>query len=278
VSEVVRQVIDVPPVRVTVTDHIAQRRRCGCGTVTTATFPPEAKAPVCWGPEVRALALYLLDHQHLPVERCAELLAELLDAPVSTGWLCQLQLEAAGKLAPFITQIKAQLGTAPVVHADETGTRIGVTKHWVHTLSTRLLTLLVVHPKRGVEALVDMGAPGGRRPAPGEWREQSAIVPSSRLSPWVGRWADAAVRSAAKAGAAEQQGRCARHQNRRGGSGQEPTHDQPRPDGRVPPAEQHPGLRSVDNGCLPSSTTCRSLLREALDVVPSWRRSWPSVR
>ena len=153
VGEIVRQVIDVPPVRVTVTDHVAQRRRCGCGTVTTATFPAEAKAPVCWGPEVRALALYLLDRQHLPVERCAELLAELLDAPVSTGWLCQLQLEAAGKLAPFITQIKDQLGAAPVVHADETGTRIGVTKHWVHTLSTRLLTLLVVHPKRGVEAL-----------------------------------------------------------------------------------------------------------------------------
>jgi transposase len=157
VGEVRRQVIDVPPVRVTVTDHVAQRRRCDCGTVTTAAFPPEAKAPVCWGPEVRALALYLLDRQHLPVERCAELLAELFDAPVSTGWLCQLQLEAAGKLAPFITEIKDQLGRSPVVHADETGTRVGVTKHWVHTLSTRLLTLLVVHPKRGVDALVDIG-------------------------------------------------------------------------------------------------------------------------
>ena len=157
VGQVVRQVIDVPPVRVTVVDHVAQRRRCRCGTMTTAAFPPEAKAPVCWGPEVRALALYLLDRQHLPVERCAELLAELLDAPVSTGWLCQLQLEAAGKLAPFITEIKDQLGAAAVVHADETGTRIGVTKHWVHTLSTRLLTLLVVHPKRGVEAMVDIG-------------------------------------------------------------------------------------------------------------------------
>jgi hypothetical protein len=29
--------------------------------------------------------LYLLDREHLPVERCAELLAELLDAPLSTG-------------------------------------------------------------------------------------------------------------------------------------------------------------------------------------------------
>jgi transposase len=157
VGEVRRQVIDVPAIRVTVTDHVAQRRLCGCGTVTTAVFSPEAKAPVCWGPEVRAFALYLLDRQHLPLERCAELLGEVLDAPVSTGWLCALQLEAAGKLDPFITEIKSQLRQAKVLCADETGTRVGVVKHWVHTLSTRLLTLLVVHPKRGVEAMVDIG-------------------------------------------------------------------------------------------------------------------------
>lgn len=157
VGEVVRQVIDVPPVRVTVTDHIAQKRQCTCGKITVGTFPPEARAPVCWGPEVRALAVYLLDRQHLPVERTAELLAELLDAPVSTGWLCQVQLEAAGKLFPFITGLKSRLADEPVVCADETGTRVGTAKHWVHTLSTRLLTLLVVHPRRGVEALVDIG-------------------------------------------------------------------------------------------------------------------------
>lgn len=157
IGEVRRQVIDIPPVKATVVDHVAQRRRCGCGRVTTASFPPEAKAPVCWGPEVRAFALYLMDRQHLPLERCAELLGEVLDAPVSTGWLCALQLEAAGELFPFITEIKDQLGQAKVVCADETGTRVGVVKHWVHTLSTRLLTLLVVHPRRGAEALVDIG-------------------------------------------------------------------------------------------------------------------------
>ena len=36
-------------------------------------------------------------------------------------------------------------------------TVVGLTKHWVHTLLTNLLTLLVVHPKRGVAALDDIG-------------------------------------------------------------------------------------------------------------------------
>jgi transposase len=150
-------VLEIPEIRVRVIDHVAERRRCACGHETAASFPPEARAPVCWGPEVRALAIYLLDRQHLPLARTAELLGELLDAPVSTGWLCAVQQEAAAKLVPFITTLKHRLADAPVVHADETGTRVGLTKHWVHTLATNLLTLLVVHPKRGVEALEDIG-------------------------------------------------------------------------------------------------------------------------
>jgi transposase len=157
VGEVRRQVIDLPKVTPVVTDHVAYRCRCACGVETVAAFAPEAKAPVCWGPEVRALAVYLLDRQHLPVERTAELISDLLGADVSTGWLCQVQLEAAGKLAGFITVLKRRLGSEPVLHADETGTRVRTTKHWVHTVCGGLLTLIAVHPKRGRQALEDIG-------------------------------------------------------------------------------------------------------------------------
>jgi transposase len=160
VDEIRRQVIDLAPVRPTVTDHVAYRCVCRCGTETVAEFPPEAKAPVCWGPDVRAFAVYLLDRQHLPVERTAELLADLLGVEVSTGWLCQVQLEAAGRLAPFITELKQRISQAPVVHADETGTRVRAVKHWMHTLSTKLLTLIAVHPNRGRKALEDIGVLG----------------------------------------------------------------------------------------------------------------------
>lgn len=161
VGEVVRQVIDLPPVTPVVTDHVAYRCRCECGAETVAEFPPPARAPVCWGVEVRAFAVYLMDRQHLPVERTAELLADALGAPVSTGWLCKLQAEAAGRLSPFLWALKDQLRRAPVVHTDETGTRVRTAKHWVHTVTTGCLTLLAVHPKRGIEAVRDIGVLGG---------------------------------------------------------------------------------------------------------------------
>ena len=157
VGEVRRQVIDIPKVTASATDHVAERRRCACGHETLASFPAEARAPVCWGPEVRALAVYLMDRQHLPAERTAELLAELLGAAVSTGWLWQVQAEAARNLEPFLSAVKEALASSAVLHADETGTRIGVHKAWVHTLTSNLLTLLAVHDKRGREALSDIG-------------------------------------------------------------------------------------------------------------------------
>ena len=100
-----RQVIDVPAVEAVVTEHVAEKRRCPCGTVTVGVFPAEATAPVCWGPGVRALAVYLMNRQHLPVERTAELLCDLLGADVSTGWLISVQQQASGRLDGFLNVV-----------------------------------------------------------------------------------------------------------------------------------------------------------------------------
>jgi transposase len=156
-GEIVRQVLDIPDIVLVATDHVAERRRCHCGHETTGAFPDEARAPVCWGPGVRAFAVYLMDRQHIPLERTAELLSEILGADVSTGWLCQVQQEAAGRLAAFVETVTEQLRDSPVVHADETGTRVKTHKRWVHTVATEMLTLLGVHEKRGLEAFGAMG-------------------------------------------------------------------------------------------------------------------------
>ena len=66
-----RQVVDVPPLALEVTEHLAQRKRCpGCGRITTAPFPEEASARgVSYGPRIEALSVYLMGYQLLPYER-----------------------------------------------------------------------------------------------------------------------------------------------------------------------------------------------------------------
>jgi len=60
------------------TEHRSVKKRCKCGTVSAGAFPREARAPVSYGPNVRAAALYLLHAQHCSVERTAQALSEML--------------------------------------------------------------------------------------------------------------------------------------------------------------------------------------------------------
>lgn len=153
-----RQVFDVPEPTVVVTEHRAERRRCACGCETAAAFPPEATAPACYGPSIKAHALYLMCAQHLPRERCAQALADLFGVAVSTGTLDNWLREAADELAPFIAVVTARLRAAPVLHADETSVRSGKAALWVHVCCTALLTLL--HVGRRDKATMEAGPLG----------------------------------------------------------------------------------------------------------------------
>lgn len=152
----VRQVFDLPGSRLEVTEHRAESRRCRCGATTKAPFPAEAKGPACYGPAVRAVAVYLMVGQHIPVARAAELLSQVCGAPVSTGWLAGLAPEAAEGLSSFLSELRAQLIAADVLHADETGSRVSGARYWFHVACTAMLTLLDCHPKRGKEAFAEM--------------------------------------------------------------------------------------------------------------------------
>lgn len=151
-----RQVLDLPPIELVAIEHRAQQRVCSCGTVTTADFPAEATAPVCYGPGVSALGAYLLGRQHLPVERAAELMADCFGAPVSTGWLAGVLPDAAGRLDEFLAAMRAQLAGAPVAHFDETGARVDATLRWVHVAATDTGTLYHRASGRGKDSM-DLG-------------------------------------------------------------------------------------------------------------------------
>jgi transposase len=123
-DQVVRQTFDLPPIRLVTVEHRAQRRRCGCSVTTTATFPEGVSAPAVYGPGVQALIAYLGMYQHLPVDRCAQLLDDCFDVPVSTGTVAAVLAEAAERTAPAVAEIRRLLAAAPVACFNETGARV----------------------------------------------------------------------------------------------------------------------------------------------------------
>jgi transposase len=152
-----RQVFDLPPVWAEVTEHQLIERECACGHQTKAAAPRGAEAPVCYGPRIAAVIVYLYIGQFLSKKRTAQALAELFGVPLSPGTVAALTARAAGRLGGFLEHARAQLAGSPVAGFDETGFRVDGRLHWVHCARTGKYTLLMVHPKRGRQAIEAMG-------------------------------------------------------------------------------------------------------------------------
>jgi transposase/uncharacterized coiled-coil protein SlyX len=155
-----RQVFDLPPMRVHVTEHQLITRRCGCGVTTCGTAPGEVTAPVQYGARITAIVVYLYVGQFLSKKRTAAALAELFGTPVGEGTVATMTTRAAGGLDEFLDQVKDRLADAEVVGFDETGLRVAGALHWVHCARTSKYTLITCHPKRGRAGIEAAGVLG----------------------------------------------------------------------------------------------------------------------
>ena len=158
VSEQHRQVFDLPPLRLEVTQHTALTCACPhCQTHNTGQFPPEVTQPAQYGPKILALSVYLNEYQLLPLARTQQLLCDLFGQSPSQGTLTRAVADCAKELIPVESAIKEAITAAEVVHFDETGTRVSKQLHWIHVASTPKLTFYASHHKRGREAFEEIG-------------------------------------------------------------------------------------------------------------------------
>ena len=153
-----RQVFDLPPLRLAVTEHRAEIKICPVsGLLVKASFPAGVEAPVQYGPNFRGLTLYLFNQQLLPFDRLRQTCLDLFGQPLSLGTVSQTNERAYQTLEPVESAIARGLIQAPVIHVDESGLRVAGSLHWLHVASTADLTFYGVHDKRGTEAMDALG-------------------------------------------------------------------------------------------------------------------------
>jgi transposase len=149
-----RQVFDIPPISIEVTEYQAEIKTCShCNTTNKASFPKAVTQPVQYGCRIKAQAIYLMNQHLLPYQRTAEILFDFYGQQISTGTLYNINHDCYQVLKQPVENIKEQVIASDVVHFDESGLRVDKKTNWLHSSSTSLWSYYMFHKKRGSAAM-----------------------------------------------------------------------------------------------------------------------------
>lgn len=153
-----RQEFDIVKPRSIVIEHRAEVKQCNnCLEINTATFPEHINSPAQYGNNVKTYSVYLNQYQFITFGRLQEMFNDCFNIKISQGSFVNFNKECAGKLLPYLNNIKNNIITSPVSHFDETSLKINGKIHWLHVASTKHATYYDVHAKRGNIAMNAIG-------------------------------------------------------------------------------------------------------------------------
>jgi transposase len=153
-----RQVFELPPLKLVVTEHRVVLKACPCcGQENIGAFPEGVTGGASYGLGVKGLLVSLHQEHLLPCERSCQILAEWFGQPVSEGTLVAAVNFCAQELGETGACIKQGVIDSEVVHFDETGMYGEGQRGWLHSASTPQLTHYAYHGKRGSAATEDIG-------------------------------------------------------------------------------------------------------------------------
>ena len=127
-----------------------------CKKETKATFPSTHHGPIQYGMGVKAYVLSLLVAQMVALGRIQKMVKALIGIVVSEATILKYVLQLHDALEAWEQSAIKELLNMPTLHVDETSMRINKKNHWVHVCSGGDITLKLVHPKRGKEAIEDI--------------------------------------------------------------------------------------------------------------------------
>lgn len=144
-----RQVFDIPPPKIEVTEHQVELKYCGgCERTVQSPFPPEVTAPVQYGANIRSYSVYFNQAQLIPEDRLQQIFADIFKVSISTATLVSFGVGLSKTLQPFMSSVLQHIKTATRKHLDETGFRIGSQTQWLHVASNDAVTYYHISPKR----------------------------------------------------------------------------------------------------------------------------------
>jgi transposase len=143
--------MELPARAVRITEHQAYACTCGkCGGRTAMALPAELTPSVC-GERLAAAIGLLSSRVHGSRRAVAEVLQEVLGAPLALGSVSAREQELSSALAASHAQLQQHLAAAPLKHLDETGWRRA--NRWLWVAADATCALFHLDAQRGLHGL-----------------------------------------------------------------------------------------------------------------------------
>ena len=146
-----RQVVDIPKIKASVTNHQVYGTRCDCGHCHTGAFPGYVNAPVQYGPNLSSLVGYLSTRQYLPMARLVELIYSITNIRMSQGTVANMLARVTKSVEPIYKGIQQRISEAAVVGSDETSVKVKGQKDWMWVWQSQSASFISYEQSRDLD-------------------------------------------------------------------------------------------------------------------------------
>ena len=128
-----------------------------CKMQNKGRFPEDMPGPLQYGPGIKGYVVNLLVAQMISLKRVQQLIQTLIGQIISEATILKYVIQLYHALEIWEQSCIKQLMRMPSMHVDETSLRVDRKNHWIHVCSAGDITLKFLHPKRGLEAIEEIG-------------------------------------------------------------------------------------------------------------------------
>src|SRR6266508_3145578 len=176
-----RQVAELPPIAVRVSEHRLHRVCCPACAAVTAAEPP-AGSRWAFGPRLQAAVATLAVRNRVSRRDATELARELFGVEISTGTVDAIVQRAGEALAAPHTRLEQEIKRSPVVNIDKTG---GDRRMLWGALTRRTAVFRIAAGRHAAEAQTMLGERYDGIVCSDRWRAYDYLDPTRRQICWA---------------------------------------------------------------------------------------------
>ena len=128
-----------------------------CNMQNKGRFPEDMSGPLQYGAGIKGYVVNLLVAQMVSLKRVQQMIRTLIGQIISEATILKYVIQLHSNLEVWEQTSFEKLLQMPCIHVDETSLRVEKKRYWIHVYSSGDITLKFLHPKRGMEAIEEIG-------------------------------------------------------------------------------------------------------------------------